>query len=134
MNTPKISMQPVGFSALPDINDVKPLSLADESCLSEVRAVLEKHGTLDRFGLALLHDHFPVRDDELLVEFADPENRQLISRVVSRSEVASTSVVETVWRLGSGEARRVCEKVCSINEETRKHKKTGHLPLVDNQE
>ncbi|MDT0449491.1 hypothetical protein RM609_10460 [Streptomyces sp. DSM 40473] len=42
-------------------------------------AVLEKHGNLDRFGLCLLHDHFPVASDEVLVETHDADARRSAS-------------------------------------------------------
>ncbi|WP_307806356.1 hypothetical protein [Streptomyces sp. FH025] len=55
--------------------------------MSDLVAVLERHGNLDRFGLCLLHDHFPVASDEILVETHDSDARTLHIQV----EKASTT-------------------------------------------
>jgi hypothetical protein len=48
------------------INDVTPLNEADASMVEEVIGVLARHNARDRFGLMLLHQHFPVAEDEVL--------------------------------------------------------------------
>ena len=127
----KLSIQAVGYTALPNIDDVQPLSYKDEACIREMRAVLEKYDALNRFGVTLLHDHFPVAENELLVEYADTSKRVLVTRVFPKDQVAQREVIETAWRLGARDADRVCEKTCSWNADQGKHKKTGHLPFVD---
>jgi hypothetical protein len=67
-------------TTLLDITEVRPLDESDLPVLDELREVLERHGALDRFGLNLLHDHFPVADDEVLVEVCDTEQRTLTIR------------------------------------------------------
>ena len=84
---------------LPDIEDVPPLSAADEECLSAVREVLRQHGALQRFGVALLHSHFPLDADEVLLEEVDVERRVLTHRVASRRDLTEVNVVGTIWRL-----------------------------------
>lgn len=66
------------YIGLKDIDDVEPLNASDAVCLSEVRDVLRKHGMLDRFGVTLLHSHFPIFEGETLVESSDHEGRTLI--------------------------------------------------------
>lgn len=84
---------------LPDINDVAPLSVDDVDCLAEIRIILERHDALHRFGIALLHAHFPLDEDEVLLEHVDEESRTLIHRVVKRADLAGSAVVGTIWRL-----------------------------------
>lgn len=125
------NMYPIGHTAVADIDDIEPLSERDEACLEEIRTVLAKHGALERFGVALLHGHFAVGVDEVLVEYPDPANRRLISRVQKRSTVDPAKVVETQWRFGSEPVTRVCVKTCVWNSDAGKHVKTGHLPMVN---
>jgi hypothetical protein len=95
---------------LPDIDQVSPISEQDENCFEEIRQVLVKHGALNRFGISLLHQHFPMSDDEVLVERIDVENRVLITRPEKRS--ASDLATETSWSLGPTRAARRCETQC----------------------
>ncbi len=53
---------------LPNIDEVSALSDEDRVCIDEIISVLEKHDRLKRFGLTLLHQHFPVEDGEILLE------------------------------------------------------------------
>jgi hypothetical protein len=88
------------WSGLPDINDVRPITADDKAVMDEVRAVLEKHGALERFGLTLLHSHFRVDDDEVLAESVDPEARTLTIRPVPKERIpADAEAVVTSWRL-----------------------------------
>lgn len=95
----------------PDINDVKPFSSDDEACFGELRDVLARHGALERFGITLLHGHFEIADDEILVESIDVENRTLTTRPAKATEVAGDTI-ETNWRLDVREAMQRCERVC----------------------
>jgi hypothetical protein len=65
---------------LPDITDVRPVDETDQACLAEIRDVLTRHAAIARFGVTLLHDHFPLGDDEILLEVADPDTRTLTIR------------------------------------------------------
>lgn len=62
---------------LPRFEDAEPLGPQDAEFTRDIKAVLEKHGNLDRFGLVLLHDHFSVDSDEVAVETNDPQARTL---------------------------------------------------------
>lgn len=101
-------------SELPHIKEVKPLSKEDEPILEELKAVLEKHGALQRFGVMLLHDHFPIRDNEVMVEFEEAAQRQLISQPMEKTEVEKYEFIETQWRLDTGQALALCRKVCIV--------------------
>ncbi|WP_432145186.1 hypothetical protein [Streptomyces sp. bgisy084] len=71
---------------LPRFEDAEPLGPQDTEFARDIQAVLEKHGNLDRFGLVLLHDHFSVDGDEVLVETNDPQARTLHVEVEKKGE------------------------------------------------
>ena len=98
--------------ALPHIDDVSPLDDIDRKCMSEVRRVLTEHGKLSRFGLTLLHDHFVVGAEEILLEDCDVETRTLTIRPVKQSSLKKIGVIETNWRLDTMEGFAACQQVC----------------------
>jgi hypothetical protein len=106
-------------SRLPDLTEIEPLGAADDVCLEEVRAVLKRHGALDRFGITLLHDHFDVAEEELLVETCDPASRTL---TIAPMTIAATDegdrLIETNWRFSDGDSARaalVCKVGCFVD-------------------
>ncbi|MEV6735857.1 hypothetical protein AB0N14_02485 [Streptomyces sp. NPDC051104] len=66
---------------LPRFEEAEGLGPQDAEFVRDLVAVLEKHGNLDRFGLCLLHDHFPLAPDEVLVETNDLQARTLHTHV-----------------------------------------------------
>lgn len=86
---------------LRDIDEVEPVNESDYDCLREVRDVLKRHGKQERFGVALLHKHFDMADDELLIEYSDPAARVLTIKPVKQTAAGKT--IETIWMLGDGE-------------------------------
>lgn len=80
------------FSKLSHIADVPPIGDVDEPCLSEIRDVLEKHGNLHRFGIALLHNHFDLSDDEIMMETTDLEKREHFVRPMKKSEIEAQGI------------------------------------------
>ena len=98
---------------LPDIDAVEPLAAEDELCLQEVREVLDKHNRLNRFGITLLHSHFPVSDDETLVEECDEANRTLTIKPVKTTSLAQVKLVETNWILTNYTPVLKCTQVCA---------------------
>ena len=73
------------WAKLDHIADVRPIDDLDADCLEDVRLVLQKHNALDRFGVALLHSHFDMGDDEMMLETTDTERREHLVRPVKRS-------------------------------------------------
>lgn len=73
-------------SSLPRFEEAEPLGPQDAAFVQDLVAVLEKHGNLQRFGLCLLHDHFPLAADEILVETTDTETRTLRTNVEKLSQ------------------------------------------------
>jgi hypothetical protein len=70
-----VQLSPMQWSVLPDITDVSPMSMDDHAVLDAVRDVLVQHGALGRFGVHLLHKHFDMAEDEVLVEYTDVNAR-----------------------------------------------------------
>jgi hypothetical protein len=97
---------------LPNINDVDPLRPADYACMEEIREVLLRRGCLQRFGLTLLHRHFPLGDDEVLVESVDVQNR-VITQVPKKAAFVRTGI-ETAWRFDMFKETQRCETLCEV--------------------
>ena len=72
--------------ALADVDSVRQISDDDAACLREIRDVLARHGALDRFGVSLLHSHFGMAPDEMLMETTDESARVQTIRPISLSE------------------------------------------------
>ena len=102
----KISVMPTHWAEIGYMSDVDPLNDTDVPCLEELQRVLEKHGKLERLGVTLLHKHFELADDEMMVEEIDFEQRTLVVRPQKRQEVGPC--VETTWQLNVGESLQVC--------------------------
>ena len=100
-------MSPMTWNDLPDINDVHELDESDKQCLEEIREVVQKHRKLDRFGVTLLHQHFALASDELLVEHCDAERRTLVTTPRKAIEVSERNYLPTVWRFDGPQAN-VC--------------------------
>src|SRR4051794_15139518 len=101
-----------------DLSDVEPLGEADRACLEEVRAALVRHNCLDRFGINLLHEHFKLGTNEMLMETCDPERRTLTIQpeLIARSRTAGR-VIETNWHFatdGDVIAGLVCKVGCFV--------------------
>ena len=95
---------------LPEVGSVVPFGPDDQPCFDEIRAVLERHGALHRFGITLLHKHFDLAEDEVLLESSDVENRILVNTPTKSS--SSRDALETSWRLDDPTGQRRCETQC----------------------
>lgn len=98
------------LAKLPSVFDVVPVGPQDDPCLNEIREVLDRHNALQRFGVTLLHEHFDVGEDEVLVESIDVGNRTLTLRPMKID--APNLGLETSWRLDDPVAQRRCEVMC----------------------
>jgi hypothetical protein len=101
------------WASLRDIDEVEPINATDSDCLTEIRDVLMKHGKLERFGVALLHSHFPLGDDEIMLETADPTSRTLTLAAVKEAD-AGNNKVGTIWVLRDDEPSTMswCRQYC----------------------
>lgn len=106
------------WANLPDLDDVPRITEADYMILRDIRAVLERHEALDQFGINLLHKHFDLGPDEILVEYTDEQNRTLTSRVEMRVDVMrQNDSIETNWTFDRNDplATLACKGVCVYN-------------------
>ena len=106
-------LEPVSpWNRLKDIHDVEPIGTEDHACLAEIREVLNRHGKRERFGVALLHKHFDLAHDEMLVEETDVEARTLTIKPIATSEAPAT--IQTIWMLleGDNQAMMGCMQYC----------------------
>jgi hypothetical protein len=93
------------WNDLPDIHDVENVDESDRACLTEIGKVLRQHGKARRFGVSLLHQHFDLKEGELLVEHCDPKRRTLTTAPEAASLVEDRKYLPTVWRFDGGEAQ-----------------------------
>ena len=96
--TPTLNVMPTQWSVLKDIDDIEPLNDSDLPCLLEVRDVLKKHNRLSRLGVCLLHSHFDLNSDEIMLEYTDAEQRVLTTKAV-RNDHNTDNKVATMWML-----------------------------------
>ena len=94
--------QTKNWNDLPNLTDVHELTSKDDSCINELQSVLEKYGLTSKFGVALLHKHFTIEDDEVLLEKNDPIKKTLTSRPIKTSKVKNDGYATTVWRFDDG--------------------------------
>lgn len=95
-----------------EFKDVDPFSADDEQLFADVREVLIRHGALDRFGLTLLHRHFEMSEDEVLVESVDADARTLIIRPERLDAGQGESPTATSWRFTADDVRPVERLTC----------------------
>jgi hypothetical protein len=115
----RITIAPLQWARLQDLRDLEPLDAADVACMRELRDVLARHGRLGRFALHLLHKHFELGADEVLVEYSDPATREQWLRVEARASAALRDAIPTTWRLDADRPLVAC--VCAVRAEQ------GHL-------
>lgn len=119
----KLSLETVQYSSLTDIDEVEPLSDHDHLVLTDLRDVLRKYGLTDRFGVCLLHKHFDLNDDEVLMESTDPRARVSTLVVARRNSIQGRSI-ETMWKFSNNRpivAGQECRQACDPY--------GGHLPV-----
>ncbi len=117
MSAQTAKIVPTQWNHLPDISDTQPLTDKERDCLDAIRDVLDRFGCLDRFGVNLLHKHFEMADDEILVEQVDEAGRRLVTKPVRVALVQAEmpTAYETQWhwqRNPKGEVAQVCNKRC----------------------
>jgi hypothetical protein len=64
--------------------------------------------------MCLLHSHFPIADDESLLEETNVATRTMTLQPVKRTDIVASEVIETNWTLGSGAAVQACTKKTHI--------------------
>ena len=54
---------------------------------------------LDRLGICLLHRHYDIRANEVLVETTDRRQRASTVRPVEASSISESDLLETMWKV-----------------------------------
>ncbi|MEM7281071.1 MAG: hypothetical protein AAF438_05535 [Pseudomonadota bacterium] len=87
------------------------------ACMGEVTEVLRKYGLDGRIGLSILHNHFPVADDEIMFEHVDEENREQTFKPAKRSDLDPDDVFVSIWDPSNGRAMGCCPRThgCHLN-------------------
>lgn len=88
------------------------LTERDLACLNEIRDVLQRHNALERFGVWLIHEHFSVAEDEVLIEDVDAAGRLLTIRPKKVADLEG-DYIETMWKLSRNEPFMKCALGCS---------------------
>ena len=94
------------WNDLENIIDVHELTNKDEQCLNDLQAVIEKYGLTNKFGVSLLHKHFDIADDEVLLERNNPKERTLTSSPIKIEEAEKPEYMTTMWRFDDGHRYR----------------------------
>lgn len=118
---------------LPDIDDVKPICSSDEACLREIDEVLRKHRAIDRFGINLLHSHFPMAEDEVLLEETDVLNRRQTISIVKKSEVPQGAIyMDHRFDVSEGDRARIMfQRMIGYDNQLFLNKLRGDLELSE---
>ena len=122
-----ITLETVQWSKLKDIDNVDPISEKDHEVLSELRSVLMRHNYMDRFGVCLLHKHFDLEADEILMETTDTESR--VSSIAVEKAGDSTNTIETMWKFkpgGTGITKCVLRCHYWLGHKQRHHRESGY--------
>ena len=109
-----LAIEPLQWGKLADLHDVPPLQADDMECMKAIRSVLKQFGKLDRFALHLIHKHFDIADDEVLVEYSNAQTREQFFRPEKRDSADARDAVPTTWILKDIEASALC--VCARTE------------------
>lgn len=101
------------WRALPDVDDVEPRGPQDDALFAEIKSVLQKHGALHRFGIALNHRHFHLNDGEVIYETTDVEGRrQVLEPRLAADVIGTPRVLETQWLFDGANGTVVCVGFC----------------------
>lgn len=108
-----INLLPIVHNNLLDIDDIESVNASDLDCLNEISCILKKYNKQSKFGLALLHKHFDLESDEILIESTDIKNRTLTTKPVKLENLLEGSYMETIWSFSENmELNQACKKYC----------------------
>ncbi|MCB0448176.1 MAG: hypothetical protein KDD03_11840 [Gelidibacter sp.] len=123
----KLVLEAVQHSKLYDIDEVEPINDKDHEVLEEIRNILVKHQYTERFGITLLHKHFDIADDEILMETTDEVARTSVVQAQKKDGQEKINSIETMWKFSDDiMADTVCKQVCHyfLGHKSR-HKRVG---------
>ncbi len=97
-----MNTQTKNWNDLPGLMETHILTNHDEKCLEEIKSVLERYDLTNKFGVSLLHKHFEIAEDEVLLEKNDPITKELILRPVKITNNMDLDYAVTQWRFDGG--------------------------------
>ena len=105
---------PLAFAVnrLSDIHLIDRRLPTDDPCIAEIKAVLKRHGLDKKYGLTLLHKHFDLAADEIMIEHTDLANRTLVSRPEKADAFPEANLMEVTWSLDSDTLMAGCIWKC----------------------
>jgi phosphopentomutase len=96
------------ISEMPHITEVIARTSADDQLFKELYEVLKRHDADHRFGVTLIHKHYEVAPDEILMEYTDEEARIQTIKVEKIADVEMNGTIETSWSLKDGKVQMSC--------------------------
>lgn len=87
---------------------------SDKVCFEEIIKVLKKYNLIDKFGIGLLHDHFPIKEDEILLECTYPHAKTIQTETIKRDNVRDIKHVETAWYFDKETNKIICTQISKI--------------------
>lgn len=100
MTTPGVvALMPIQWTSLVHIAELKPVDDADASLMQELREVLIRRKATDRFGISLLHRHFDLSHDEVLMESTNETTRT--STIAPRQRATAGPSIVTAWKFSA---------------------------------
>ena len=103
-----LAIQAMQWSKLDDLHDTAPLNIEDFACMDAVREVLMKFNKVERFALHLVHKHFDLADDEILVEYSNANTREQFFRPEKADSEVARESIPTTWMLKDMEPSVIC--------------------------
>ncbi|MBK6545758.1 MAG: hypothetical protein IPG12_10875 [Saprospiraceae bacterium] len=113
-------LNPILHNELCDIQEVALITEDDSNCLAELKEIIVKHGKENKFGISLLHKHFDLLENEMLVETINIKDRVLTTKPVYADEQRKNSLVQTVWCFSKDQSfSKACESFCPKDDKGR---------------
>lgn len=86
----------------------------ENALFAELSKVMEKYNHLERkFGISLVHSHFPMSANETLYETHDEQNRVLTCVVVPKSQVTEGTLVSQ-WQFDESGSATPSQYCCTL--------------------
>ena len=112
-----ICLVPTMWAEVPSSGGAEALRDADRVVLEDIRAVLEKHDALGRFGVNLIHRDLELREGEVALELTDLDLRRQVVEPRPESEVVGAgNVIATQWVFGDKGEGVTCKQYCNYQD------------------
>lgn len=79
----------------------------DEKCFIEIGKILYKYNFLKKYVITLLHTHFEISDDEILLEYSFYPKKHVGKSPFKVSSLTSYNIIPTSWRLTDNSNERL---------------------------